>query len=265
MLNQIITLPKGATNCHAHVIGPDDLFPLDDNRPFAHPEAPAETLFAMQDFYGLDRLVLIQSLAHGNDHSAAAAAIAMRPENTCGVAFAKKNASVAEFKKLAKQGFVAARVHMPKRLPYHLSADEMQHVAHCAADVGWHIEIHCHGTELAEIIEHLPKLPCPVVIDHMAYPSPELHSCVFAALDIADVYMKISAPDRVDDQNYEIGAAAARMLIERVPEKLLWGSDWPHVGIENVDDDALMALLATYKQDALQQILTDNPDKLYFS
>lgn len=257
--------PGGAANCHAHVIGPRERFPLDPDRPFEHPEAPAETLFALQDHYGFDRLVLIQSLAHGDDHTAAAAAIAMRPDRTRGVAFAPKQATVAGFRTLALKGFVAARVHMARRLPCHLSADEMEHVARCAAEVGWHIEIHCHGAELAEILHRLPGLPCPVVIDHMAYPDPTLHEAVLAALDMKDVYAKISAPDRIDATDYGIGAASARILIERAPEKLLWGSDWPHVGIDHVDDDELVSLLATYPEEAVRMILVETPETLYFN
>jgi predicted TIM-barrel fold metal-dependent hydrolase len=181
------------------------------------------------------------------------------------VIIAPKAPERAALEAAAGRGFVAARVHMLEKLPGRLSAEEMLRVAHCAADVGWHIEVHCAGHQLETLLDLLRTLPCRAVIDHMAYPDPGLHSSVQRALDLPNVYAKISAPDRVDARNYEIGAAAARKLIDQAPDKLVWGNDWPHVGIEDVDDNALVGLLTTYPDEAVRRILVETPQRLYFS
>ena len=264
MAAPIFRPPEGAVNCHAHVIGPALRFPLDPNSPFPCPAAPAEDLFAMQDELGFDRLVIVQSLAHGPDHAAAADAISRRPETTRGVALAARDATPADYRALAEQGFVAARIHMLAKLPGRLSPDDMVQAARCAAEVGWHIESHCSGVQLEQMLGRLPALPCRAVIDHMAYPAPTLHESVLRAIENPNVYAKISAPERVNESDYRIGAAAALRLIEKAPEKLVWGNDWPHVGLDHVDEGQLMGLLARYPQDAVRQILVDTPGALYF-
>lgn len=260
----MIQLPPNACNSHCHVVGPRDVYPVDPNHPMVPPDSPAEALFALQRELGLARVVIVQSLAHAFDHAAAADAIAAYGDGARGVALLTPDATANDLAELSAQGFVAARVHLVSHIPGHASPERLAALGRLCADAGWHIEVHAHGPELAPVLPVLETLPCRAVIDHMAYPKPDLHDDVLRAMDLAHVFAKISCIERVNAEDLSIGQAQALKLVERFPDKLVWGNDWPHIGLGPVDDRALVAALGAYPTDALRHILVDTPTKLYF-
>lgn len=256
--------PPGSVNAHCHVVGPRVDYPVDESHPMLPADSPASALFSLQDALGLDRVVIVQSLAHGFDHSAVTDAIAMRAETTRGIAMLRQDDSKDRIADLSSRGYVGARLHVVSHIPDAAKPEDLERVGHLCADAGWHVQLHVHGNELGAIASVLATMPCPVVIDHMAYPAPDLHADFLRAMDLPHVFAKISCPERVNKDDLRVGAVCARHLIERHADKLVWGNDWPHIGLDGVDDFALLDLLADYPADHLDTILIDTPDSLYF-
>ncbi|MBL1421434.1 MAG: amidohydrolase family protein [Alphaproteobacteria bacterium] len=256
--------PRWACNSHCHVVGPRARYRVDENHPAIPPDSPAEALFALQKQLGFDRVVIVQSLAHGLDHSAAADAIAAYGSMARGIALLSSQANANEIADRSIEGFVGMRAHVPKMIPNAVGPERLAELGSLCADAGWHIELHLHGPELAEMLPVMARLPCNVVIDHMAYPNPLMHDDLFHAFDLANVFCKISCIERVCETDLTIGTAHAKNLIARAAEKIIWGNDWPHINVTQVDDVALVNILATIPSAARELILVDTPDRLYF-
>ncbi|WP_176086128.1 amidohydrolase family protein [Martelella sp. HB161492] len=256
--------PPGACNCHCHVVGPRARYPVDPAHPAVPPDAPAEALAALQKRLGLDRVVIVQSLAHGCDNTVTADAIASFGQNARGIALVTADTDQYEIATLARRGFVGIRAHIAGHIPNAAGPEQLLGLSRLCADAGWHIELHLHGAELEALLPVIARLDCPAVIDHMAYPAPELSGSVLRALDLPRVYCKISGIERVDEDDLTIGARSVIRLIDHAADRLVWGNDWPHINVRRVDDLALVDMLATYPAEARQLILVDTPDRLYF-
>lgn len=260
-----VALPADACNSHCHVVGPRATYAVDESHPMLPPDSPAEALFALQDRLGFSRVVIVQSLAHAFDHSAATDAIRAYGPGARGVALIPPEGGAAEIAQRHAEGYVALRVHVADHIPNHVGPERLAELGALCADVGWHIQIHGHGADMTALLPVLKTLPCRAVIDHMAYPKIALHPDFLRAMDLPHVYAKISCIERVDPTDLNKGATLARDLIARHPTKLVWGNDWPHIGLGPTDDTALVAALATYPPDALHPILVDTPTALYFN
>jgi predicted TIM-barrel fold metal-dependent hydrolase len=273
-------LPPGACDAHAHVFGPAARFPYAAERSYTPPDAPLEKYLAMLEMLGFARGVLVQGSAHGRDNAAMLDALARHPERLRGVAVADENVSRAELERwhgLGVRGlrfnhfFRDGQLHYRGGVP--LSA--AQALAPAMADLGWHMQLWIDVKDLPDTIPLLKKIALPVVIDHMGRTdaragtnTPGFQSLLRLRGEV-DCWVKLSgahrlsqnAPDYPDVRPFHAALVAAN------PERLVWGTDWPHPRMDGEMPDAghLVELFQQWTPDEhnRRRILVANPARLY--
>ena len=269
-----LTLPAGACDAHVHVFGPVARFPFAPDRSFTPCEAPKEALFALHDRYGIERCVVVQSNAHGFDNSATADALAARRGRYVGIALVPLSVTDEELMRLEAAGFRGARFHFMRHLgPATPIADVIAFGARLAP-LRWHLQLHFEIALIHEFAPAIRRSPVPVVIDHMGRvdAAKGLDDADFVALctllDAPQVWVKVSGCERASRAGPPYAAAVpfARALVETAPDRVLWGTDWPHPNLSHVPDDGVlvdllddMAPLPSQRQ----AMLVDNPARLY--
>jgi 2-pyrone-4,6-dicarboxylate lactonase len=270
-----LRLPPGSTDSHCHVFGPHDLFPYAPDRTFTPVDAPRQQVAALQRFLGLERAVIVQSSCHGTDHRALLDALRADPDRRRGVAILGPAVTAAELEELDDAGVCGARLHFMPHLGDDPLPDEQQSVLGVVSDLGWHAEIHVQGAGIVEHEAMISAVPGPVVIDHMArldlaegLDGPAVRALT-NLLDRGNVWAKVSGVDRLSRTGppYADAVALAALLVERFPERVVWGTDYPHTNIagEAPDDGLLVDLLAEIAPtDALlERLMVTNPAELF--
>ena len=283
-----LRVPAGAWDTHAHVIGGGPDFPFVANRSYTPPAATPAQHAAMLDATGMAYGVLVQVSVHGIDNSLLVKALRERPGRLRGVAVIDADMTDAALLALRDAGVTGIRVN--ELFSGGGGAGDLAGLgARCAA-LGWHIQLALHGTRIRELKSVIERLKVPVVIDHMGWCAasagvnqPDFQAVLSLVRD-AGCWVKLSgayrmsaqaAPywDAAPDTNaalYADAAPFAQALAAAAPDRLLWGSDWPHVALT---DPAAMpqpgALLdVLYEQlhgdeSLLHAVLTGNPPRLY--
>ncbi len=269
-----LALPPGACDTHIHLFGPAAKYPVASDSPYVASEAPPEMLFELQNTLGLSTAVIVSPGAYGRDYSLLADTLAKYPDRFRGIALVKDDIPTSELARLTKLGVRGMRM---------MSAQRGQHVPNFAPGIaarihehGWHVQFYPHGTDIAEYADKLLSLPNDIVLDHFASIPAEggidqpAMKAVMKMLDTGKVWLKLSGPMRCTPQNvpYPSVTPMAHALVKHAPERLVWGSDWPHVnldGREMPDDGDLVDLLLEWVPDAAtrKRILVDNANKLY--
>jgi 2-pyrone-4,6-dicarboxylate lactonase len=270
------TLPEGACNAHCHVFGPRDRFPYAPDATFIpETDAPKQALYALNDSFGLQRCVVVQSSCHGFDNSATEDAIATRPRDYRGIALLPTDVADAELRRLDAAGFRGVRFNFMAHLGAATPLDEILALARRLAPLNWHLQVHGDPAIVTAVVQTLAAGPVPVVIDHIGRldASAGMHQPLFQAfcrlLDNPKVWMKVSGMDRISKRGppYEDAQPFARHLVESFGDRVLWGNDWPHPNHAGpIPDDAqLVQLIAPIAPTAAQQqaLLVDNPARLY--
>jgi len=270
-----LTLPPLACDSHFHVFGPHRIFPYAPDRTFTPADAPKEDLFRLHAFLGFERGVFVQSTCHGSDHAALVDLLAAAAGRYRGVALLKPSTSDAEVERLDAAGVRGVRLHFYfPHLGQPMPRDDMRKVIAMAAPYGWHIAIHVGGDGILEQYDFVSSLEAAVVIDHFGRidVAEGLNGRAFSALrrliDRGHVWVKLSGTDRITKQRYPYADAVpfARDLAARAPERVVWGSDWPHPNHKAVPNDgALVDLIAEIAPDARtrHRMLVENPAKLF--
>ena len=268
--------PPGAWDTHLHVFDPR--FPIRADSVFRPPVATAWDYAAVQSRLGTERALVVQSSAYGTDHACLLDAIATLGPGTRGIGMVVAGVPDAELRRLTRGGVRGARFLMvPGGV---LSWDELQPLARRVQDFGWHVNLQLDGHELAERAELIAGLPGQVIIDHLGMfgrPVPPGHPSVLALLRLLDsgrVWVKLSAPyagGRMGGPPYPAAGVLARTQVRHAPERLMWGSNWPHPfttqvrGLPAEDDAMLLDLLLDWVEDGhvRDRILADNPAALF--
>jgi len=275
------TLPKAACDAHCHVFGPASRFPYTAETPTYRPhDAPAERLRALHELLGIERAVLVQASVHGYDNAAMLDAIAKSPDTYRGVAMLRASVSDVELGELHKAGIRSVRYNFVRTLGGPPDLAEVAGMARRIARLGWHLVLHFDPQDLPVYRLFLDSLPLPYVIDHMGrvLAAQGHDQPAFAALlDLMKderVWVKVSGAERTShllsgavDIPFSDAAPFARRLIEAAPERVLWGTDWPHPAVREMPDDGkLVDLLTLFSADpmVLHQLLVDNPTRLYW-
>jgi 2-pyrone-4,6-dicarboxylate lactonase len=265
-----LALPARACDAHCHIFGPFSRFPLPDDRSFTPPEAPETALRSLHDRLGLARAVIVHSQGHGRDHRPLLDALAAGGGRYRGVAVLGPETSADDVARFDAAGICGARFNFLAHLGGAPSQDTMRAVLALVRPFDWHIAIHVTGADLVRYADIIAGIDARVVIDHMGRPSlgPDLEACrnhLFRLLDSGRVWVKLSGADRISTAGapYRDVVPFARSLAQHAPERVLWGSDWPHVNISGPmpDDAALVDLLAEIApSEALRhRLLVDNP------
>ncbi|MBS0283501.1 MAG: amidohydrolase family protein [Proteobacteria bacterium] len=269
--------PPGAVDAHCHVFGPQAQFPFSAKAKYLPRDAGPEALFALRDHLGFTRNVIVQASCHGTDNAATLHAIARSNGRARGVAVVDPAIDDAELDRLHAGGMRGVRFNFLKRLVDDAPKDRFIEVSHRVARLGWHVVVYFEADILAELRPFLAAIPVPVVIDHMGRPDvsqgPDgADMRAFRALldSRDDIWTKVTCPDRLDAKGppYDDFVRAVRPLVEDYPDRVLWGTDWPHPNMQDniPDDGALVDVIPRIAATAELQrkLLIDNPMRLYW-
>ncbi len=279
------TLPPGAVDTHCHVFGPGAEFPYAQARKYTPCDASKRDLFALRDHLGFARNVIVQATCHGADNSAMADACLASGGRARGVATVKRSVSDEELARLDAAGVRGVRFNFVKRLVDFTPRDELLEIAGRIARRGWHVVIYFEAVDLPELWEFFSALPTVVVVDHMGRPDvtkpidgPEFSLFLAFMREHENVWSKVSCPERLsvagppalggEQAPYRDVVPFARRVVEEFPDRVLWGTDWPHPNLKgHMPDDGLLVdfipHIATTAQ-AQQKLLVDNPTRLYW-
>jgi predicted TIM-barrel fold metal-dependent hydrolase len=262
--------PPLSCDCHIHVFGPFARYPLDPARKYTPEQATLQDYLKVASALGLGRVVFVQPSVYGTNNSCQLDAIRDLEKYARGVAVVDDSTSDEDLEKLCGSGFVGARLNLAREA----NLDSLERLAARVKDMHWHLQLHLPGSVLPEIADRLLALPVDFVIDHFGRVDAHegLEQPAFQALlhllDSGKGWVKLSAPYRIDLDGppYRKAAPFARELVKRFPERLVWGTDWPHpdVAVMPEDGDLLDALFECVPDEAVRhRILVDNPAKLY--
>ena len=277
-------VPKGACDCHTHIFGPDAKFPLSPKRLYTPGPASIEDLTALHKALHIDRVVIVHPSPYGADNAVTVDAVRKLGARARGVAVIDDKTTDAELDDMHKAGIRGVRVNIESfgEIESAEAGKLFQRAAERVAKLGWHVQTYTNLGILAPLTDIIMKLPTPLVVDHFGRPKAAQGIAqpgfaeFLALLRSGKVYVKISAPYRISQlPGYPDAAPIARAMIAANPDRVVWGTDWPHPGAAKrdpaviepfrpEDDGAALNRLASWASAAeLQKILVDNPARLY--
>ncbi|PVZ20523.1 MULTISPECIES: amidohydrolase family protein [unclassified Pseudomonas] len=264
--------PAGSVDCHMHLY--NDRYPAAPGATLLPPNATLDDYAQVQKRLHLQRFVIVTPSTYGTDNRCLLDGLHQSNGNARGVAVIAAGISDAELEQMNKAGVRGIRFN----LSYGgASLDDLELLAHRVNELGWHVQVVAPGTQLLDLEPRLAKLPARLVIDHMGHiPQPQgIDAPAFATINrllAGDrTWVKLSGPyirSKQGAPDYPDVGTVAKALVKVRPDRLLWGSDWPHptVALENKPDDAhildLMTQWAPNEKDR-NAILRDNPVSLY--
>ena len=278
-------VPPGAVDAHCHVFGPGAQFPYAPERKYTPCDASKDQLFALRDHLGFARNVIVQATCHGSDNRALVDALRFSHGKARGIATVRRGVTDAELREMHAAGVRGVRFSFVKRLVDFTPRDELLEIAGRVAPLGWHVVVYFEAADLPGLWDFFTALPTKVVVDHMGRPDvtrpaggPEFELFVKLLREHPDIWSKVSCPERLSvsgppalngERNaYRDVVPFARRLVETFPDRVLWGTDWPHPNLkDHMPDDGLLVdfipQIATTP--ALQRkLLLDNPIRLYW-
>lgn len=268
-------MPKGACDSHCHVFGPGARFPYAPESRLQPGDAPKEKLFAMHDMIGIERCVVVQSGVHGFDNSAAADAIAARAGSYLGIALLPADVPDDEIARHHALGFRGIRFNYMAHLTGGASMDDLLRLADRLARFDWHLQIHMDNELIAEMAPGLARSSVPVVIDHIGRVDASLgldqdpFNALLELMENDHILVKVSGCERASRQEppYADAVPFARKLVEQFPNRVLWGTDWPHPNFraDPPDDGVLVDLIPGIAptRELQKALLVDNPLRFY--
>ncbi len=282
-------VPSGSVDAHCHVFGPGAEFPFAPERKYTPCDASRQQLFALRDHLGFARNVVVQATCHGADNSALVDALLRSSGRARGVATVKRAVTDQELLNLHAAGVRGVRFNFVKRLVDFTPKDELMEIASRIAKLGWHVVVYFEAVDLPELWDFFSALPTTVVVDHMGRPDvslpvdgPQFELFVKFMREHANVWSKVSCPERLsiagpralngepglEDGAYRDVIPFARRIVETFPDRVLWGTDWPHPNLkEHMPDDGLLVDIIPHiaTTPALQnKLLVENPMRLYW-
>jgi 2-pyrone-4,6-dicarboxylate lactonase len=279
-------VPAGSVDAHCHVFGPGAEFPYAPERKYTPCDASAAQLFALRDRLGFERNVIVQATCHGADNRALVDALRRSDGKARGVATVRRSIGDDELQALHDAGVRGVRFNFVKRLVDFTPKDELLEIAGRIAPLGWHVVVYFEAVDLPELWDFFTALPTTVVVDHMGRPDvtkpvdgPEFELFVKMMREHGNIWSKVSCPERLsvggppaldgERDAYRDVVPFARRLVETFPDRVLWGTDWPHPNLKHhMPDDGLLVdfiphIAAT--SELQKKLLVDNPMRLYWA
>jgi predicted TIM-barrel fold metal-dependent hydrolase len=268
------SVPQGACDSHVHVFESESVYPSVDEPHYTLPDGGLVKLNSMADSLGLNRYIIVQSSFYGTNNRCLLDALDKAGDRARGVAMVKEAITDADLFEMHQRGVRALRLDLFLRssLP---TTEIVQYIERCAkrvAPLGWHLQFYTPGWVMRDLIPFLGYLDTPFVIDHMGYMlesdglTRQDFDRLLEALKEGSGWMKLSGPYRLaKDGNYAKLRPLARAIVGEIPERVIWGSDWPHIPDGSRDTGALLNLLADWipEEEDRQRILVDNPARLF--
>jgi 2-pyrone-4,6-dicarboxylate lactonase len=267
--------PPLACDAHCHIFGPAAKFPYDPKAAYRPPDSPFEALQVLHGKLGLERAVIVHASCHGSDMRATLDGIARSKGAYRGTAIIDESYTDKDFQRMHDGGIRAVRFNFVKHLGGRPDMAFFKKTIEKLKDLDWHLILHLDAADLVEFRELFMKIPVPMVIDHMGRvkAADGLEQQPFKVLlewmRNDKFWVKVCGAERVSSKGppFDDAVPFARALIEAAPERILWGTDWPHpnVGKHMPNDGDLVDLFALMAPEpALQKkILVDNPARLY--
>jgi len=264
--------PANAADCHHHIY--DAKYPVDPRSTLRPGDASVEDYRALQRRIGTSRNVIVQPSTYGTDNSCTLDALVAFGPTARAVAVVDTSVSDTELNRMNGLGVRGIRFNLAQAGA--TTPEMIEPLSKRANDLGWHIQINAPAAKIMEIKDILNRVPSPIVFDHLAHiPEPEgtahpLFGVVLALIDKGTTWVKLSgayADTKVGPPSYSDSSAVARAYVQKAPERLVWGSDWPHPGERDKkpDDAILFDLLLDWAPDerVRNRILVQNPEVLY--
>ncbi|WP_321463039.1 amidohydrolase family protein [uncultured Vibrio sp.] len=270
-------VPEGAVDSHCHVFGPASKFPYSPKRKYTPCDASKEQLFALRDYLGFSRNVIVQASCHGTDNAALVDALNTAGNLARGIAFVDETVTDEELQLMDKAGVRGVRFNFVKRLVDTAPKETLKQIADKIRPLGWHVVVYFEAQDIDEVAPFLNELDMTVVIDHMGRPdvskgvySEEFEKFINMMESNPNIWTKVSCPERLTltPPDYSDVVPFARELVERFPERVLWGTDWPHPNMKShtPDDGHLVDVIPKIapSEELQQALLVTNPMKLYW-
>jgi 2-pyrone-4,6-dicarboxylate lactonase len=282
-------VPPGAVDAHCHVFGPGAQFPFAPERKYTPCDAAKHQLFALRDHLGFARNVIVQATCHGADNRAMLDACISSGGRARGIASVRRSISDNELQQMHAAGVRGVRFNFVRRLVDFTPKDELLEIATRIAPLGWQVVIYFEAVDLPELWDFFSALPTSVVVDHMGRPDvsqpvdgPEFELFVRFMREHENIWSKVSCPERLSrcgpralpgEPGLEKGVYRdvvpfARRIVETFPERVLWGSDWPHPNLKgHMPDDGLLVDFIpqiAVSEELQHRLLVDNPMRLYW-
>lgn len=271
--------PPGSIDCHAHIFGPVSRYPLSPKRLFTPPDVTIRQYRELLATLGVERAVLVTPSVYGMDNERQFDALVEMQGQWHGVAVVPTDVGDGELERLHGAGFRGVRVNLFAKSG--LMLDDLEAIAARISAFKWHVQLHVDARSLEELVPRLRRLPVDVVFDHMGHVPAAAgvgHPGFAALLGLMQqgrFWVKLSAPYRLSELPYPYDDVTpfARALIAAAPDRVVWGSDWPHPAVPGhmpanfvmPNDGDLLDILALWTDDPAQQrkILLDNPRRIY--
>jgi len=269
-------LPAGACDAHCHVFGPGAKFPYSPTRAYTPPDAPVENLRRLHAHLGISRAVIVHASCHGTDMRVTLDAIASSNGAYRGVAMVASGVTDAELQRLHAGGIRGVRFNFVSHLGGAPDLALFDHMLGRVGELGWHIVLHLDAEDIVTYADRIKRIPVPFVIDHMGRVKADrgLDQKPFKLLlDLMRnelAWVKVSGAERVSAgvRPFRDAVPFAAALIATAPDRVLWGTDWPHPNVKTMPNDGeTVDLFAEFTGDETvrRKILVDNPTRLYWA
>lgn len=269
------SLPSGACDAHCHVFGPASKFPYSADRSYTPPDAPFEELVRLHDFLGLSRGVIVQASCHGTDNTAMIDALQRGKGRYRGVAIVDGAVTDEQLADMHEQGVRGVRFNFVAHLGGAPDLDVFDRVLGRIHELDWHVVLHLDAQDIVAYSDRINRIQVPFVIDHMGRVRAEGGLAQKPFRELLELmqnplaWVKVCGSERVSigRRPFDDAIPFAQALIEAAPERVLWGTDWPHPNISKdmPNDGELVDLLFRFCKDPEHRklLLVDNPARLY--
>ena len=273
-----LKLPSGACDTHAHIMGPKARYAYSPARIYTPPDCLLPDYLRMLATLGVERAVLVQPSVYGTDNTVMLEAMKAAGNRFRGVAVVADSVSDAELKMLDAAGVRGVRVNIvdvKDRKPGTLPMDALKNLARRVAPLGWHMEFLMHADEFSDLDRAFADFPVEVVLGHLGYlsigkqPNDPGFRALLRLVGTGRAWVKLTGPYRITTAPlpYPDTVVFAKALLQANRERVIWGTDWPHVMMKGAmpNDGDLADLLSDWVPDSgtREQVLARNPATLY--
>ncbi len=271
-------LPPGAWDCHSHVFGPFNRFPPVSPRRYDPPLSTGEQYLAMLDMVGFEHGVIVHPSAYAYDNGCTTAALSLAPQRLHGTCVVEPDCRDAELERLHAAGFRAIRFTMTgaraRTYTGSLDFDDLKNLAPRMRALGWHVQVWANCAEIVSAAGLLAGCGMPVVFDHMGYfdiasgTGDTVFRRYLALLQDHDFWVKCT-PIRLTktDPTFDLVRPFHDLLLQTVPDCMLFGSDWPYLALDanRPDTGRQVDLFDTWTADETlrRKVFVENPARLY--
>lgn len=272
-----IAMPAGACDTHAHICGPIEEHPYSDRRVYTPPDAPLSAYRHMLQTLGIERAVLVQPSVYGTDNTVMLNAMLQFGRDRCrGVAVVEDDIAESEIRRMHEAGVRGVRINVVDVAEGEgvIPMEPLGRLARRVQPFGWHVEFLMHADDFPDLDRQFAEFPVDIVLGHLGYMKTDKgleqpgYQAMLRLMRRGKCWVKLTGPYRISTQSlpHADTNAYARALLDAAPERVIWGTDWPHVMVKGEmpnDGDLADLLLEWVPENLREQVLVENPAKLY--